>query len=74
MATLPLSGFGPFAFLRPRLRRRAIAPAPSPAPEDPSADARAQRDFVRDMVARSPAAFSSDLDLQEMMLFLPERG
>ena len=40
------------------------------APADPD-DARARRDFVREMTARNPDAFSSDLDVQAMMLHYP---
>jgi hypothetical protein len=37
------------------------------APAGPD-DARARRDFVLEMTARNPGAFSSDLDVQAMML------
>lgn len=40
------------------------------APVDPD-DARARRDFVLEMIARNPDAFSSDLDVQAMMLHYP---
>lgn len=40
------------------------------APADPD-DARARRDFVREMTARNPDAFSSDLDVQAMMQHYP---
>lgn len=36
-------------------------------PVDPD-DARTRRDFVREMTARNPDAFSGDLDVQAVML------
>jgi hypothetical protein len=40
------------------------------APADPD-DARARRDFVREITARNPDAFSSDLNVQAMMIHYP---
>ncbi len=34
---------------------------------------RTRRDFIREMMARSPEAFSSDLDVQSFMLHFPHR-
>jgi len=36
-------------------------------------DARARRDFIDDMLTRSPDAFTSELDVQSMMHLYPGR-
>lgn len=55
--------------LRPAALLRSLATRLS-APADPD-DARARRDFVREMTTRNPDAFSSDLDVQAMMQHYP---
>ncbi|WP_439154615.1 hypothetical protein [Yoonia sp.] len=55
--------------LRPAALLRGLATRLS-APADPD-DARACRDFVMEMTARNPDAFSSDLDVQAMMQHYP---
>lgn len=64
-----------FALRPAALLRRAAAllrglAARLSAPVDPD-DARARRDFVLEMIARNPDAFSSDLDVQVMMQHYP---
>lgn len=36
-------------------------------------DSLARRDFIQDMISRNPDAFSSDLDVQNMMGLFPDR-
>lgn len=38
-----------------------------------SEETRARRDFVSDVIAKNPEAFSSELDVQTMMLFYSDR-
>ena len=58
------------AALVQRATRRFDEGSASPESEE---DARARRAFVQEMLSRNPQAFSSDLDVQSMMLHYPER-
>ena len=47
--------------------------APRRKPDVTPEEARARRDFIRETMARSPEAFSGDLDVQSFMLHFPHR-
>ena len=56
------------------LVRRVFSFGPRPRLEETSPDdARARREFIWEMLARNPAAFSSDADVQGMMGMFPGR-
>jgi hypothetical protein len=71
MTSLALSPFSlidrflPFAWFCNEGRRPTATPAPD--------GVRERRDFTQDMLARNPDAFTSDLDVQSVALFFPER-
>ena len=61
------------SFLRFPLLSRPAVRKTTVATEPPHEEERSRRDFVRDMILRSPEAFSSDLDVQGMMYMYPGR-
>lgn len=73
MASLTLSfpgGFNLLELLSLSARRdRKNRPAPETSPEA----TRSRREFVDQMLTRNPDAFTSDLDVQNMMLQFPGR-
>lgn len=55
-------------------RRWTATPRRAAVPDTPHEAARARRrEFVQEMLMRNPGAFSSDLDVQSMMLCYPDR-
>ena len=47
--------------------------APRPTPQFDEDGLRNQRDFINEIITRNPNAFSSDLDVHNMMSLFPEK-
>jgi hypothetical protein len=72
MTTLTHSYWRPTAFLQV-LSRRSVSRERRPDTGASPEESRARREFVQDMLTRNPDAFTSDLDVQSMMLCYPDR-
>lgn len=73
MASLTVSSPGFWSFLASFPMRRSASRHVRTDMTDAPDDARARRAFIQEMLTRNPAAFSSELDVHNMMHMYPGR-
>jgi hypothetical protein len=73
METFAAPSTRPLAFIAALFGRRPAAPESPSAPDLAPRDAQARRDFIQDVLTRSPNAFSGEVDVQNMMFLYPGR-